>query len=123
LGIDNCLVCGSAEGVKIAKAQMMKQFDCNVTGNMDKYVGCKVNHNFENSTIKFMQPVMLQSFCDKFDFPEGKPPNTPAAPGDFLVKGSEATNLKADAHAIYRSGVGKLLHMMQWSCLDILNAV
>jgi hypothetical protein len=49
--------------------------------------------------MKFMQPMMLQSFCNKFDLPEGKPPNTPAAPGDFLVKGNEGTNLKADAQA------------------------
>ena len=35
--VDNCLVCGSAEGVRIAKAQMMEQFDCDEVGNMDEY--------------------------------------------------------------------------------------
>jgi hypothetical protein len=48
--VDNCLVCGSAEGVKIAKAQMMKQFDCDEIGNMDEYVGCKINRNSKNGT-------------------------------------------------------------------------
>jgi hypothetical protein len=119
---DNCLVCNSPEGMKIGMAQMMKQFNCNEISNMDEYVGCKIDCNFKNGTIKFTQPVMLQSFCDKFDLPEGNWPNTPV-PGDFLVKGDEATNLKADAQAAYGSGVGKLLHMMRWLHPDILNAV
>ena len=122
--VDDCLVCGSPEGVKIAKAQMMNQFDCDEIGNMDEYVGCKVDRDHENGLIKFTQPVMLQSFIDEFDLPETKKqPNTPAAPGEFLVKGDETTNLDEELQAKYRSGVGKLLHMMRWSRPDILNAV
>jgi hypothetical protein len=113
--VDDCLVCGSAKGVKIAKAQMMKQFNCDEIGNMNEYVGCKIDRNFEDGMIKFTQPVMLQSFHDEFEMPEGKAASTPAAPGELLVKGKEGTHLKSDQQATYRSGVGKLLHiMMQW---------
>ena len=121
--VDDCLVCGSPEGVKIARAQMMEQFDCDDIGNMDEYVGCKITRDHEKKTLKFTQPVMLQSFSDEFELPEGKPPNTPANPGQFLVKGEEGTFLKSEQQAKYRSGVGKLLHMMRWSRPDILNAV
>ena len=121
--VDDCLVCGTKEGVRIAKAKMMKQFDCDEVGNMDEYVGCKVDRNFEDGTIKFTQPVMIQSFSDEFELPEGKAPNTPATPGQFLVKGDDATNLKQEQQTKYRSGVGKLLHMMRWSRPEILNAV
>jgi hypothetical protein len=38
--VEDCLVCGSTENVKIAKAQMMKWYDCGKIGNMDEYVGC-----------------------------------------------------------------------------------
>ena len=84
--VDDCLVCGSTERVRIAKAQMMEQFDCGEIGNMDESVGCKIDRDFEKRTLKFTQPVMLQSFRDEFDLPEGKPPNTPATPGEFLLK-------------------------------------
>jgi hypothetical protein len=36
--------------------------------------------------IKLTQPVMLQSFEDKFNLPKGPALNTPATPGDALVK-------------------------------------
>jgi hypothetical protein len=120
--VDDCLVCGQPERVKIAKAQMMKQFDCNEIGNMDEYVGCKIDRDNKRRTLCFTQPVMLKSFPDKFVNPEGKPSNTPATPEEFLVKGDKATNLKSDKQASYWSGVGKLLHMMRW-LRDILNAV
>jgi hypothetical protein len=44
----------------------LHKFDCNKIGNMDKYVGCKVDRNFDDKSIKLTQPVMLQSFVDEF---------------------------------------------------------
>lgn len=70
--VDNCLVCGSPEGVKIAEAKMMSQFDCDEIGNMDEYVGCKIDRDIKKQTLRFTQPVMIQSFMDEFDIPEGK---------------------------------------------------
>jgi hypothetical protein len=45
---------------------------------MDEYVGCKVERDYVEGSIKLTQPVMLQSFADEFDLPEGPSPNTPA---------------------------------------------
>jgi hypothetical protein len=44
---------------------------------------------------------MIQSFSDEFDQPVGKFPNTPATPGEFLVKGNKRTNLKQDLQTKY----------------------
>jgi hypothetical protein len=50
-------------------------------------------------------------------------PNTPATPGDHLVKGDDGTNLDAKLQFKYWSGVEKLLLMMCWLRPEILNAV
>lgn len=121
--VDDCLVTGSKEGIAIAKAKLMKKFDCDEIGNMDEYVGCKVDRDFAEGSIKFTQPVMLQSFKDEFDIPLTRPPNTPGVPGDHLTKGDEGTLMDEKMQTTYRSGVGKLLHMMRWSRPEILNSV
>ena len=107
----------------IAKKQMTDRFDCDEIGNMDEYVGCKVERDYENRSIKLTQPVMLQSFVDEFDLPSGPVPNTPAVPGETLVKAKPEDCVNDKDQFKYRSGVGKLLHMMRWSRPEILNAV
>jgi hypothetical protein len=84
--VDDCLVAGKKKGVIIAKGQMTARFDCEEIKEVDEYVGCKVERNYEENSIKLTQPVMLQSFVDKFDLPNGPAPNTPATPGGTFVK-------------------------------------
>jgi hypothetical protein len=100
---------------------MTNQFDCDETGNMNEYVGCKVERNFEDRYVKLTQPVMIQSFRDEFGA-EIRKVQTPAESGSILPK-CKVSNLGQKAIKKFRSGVGKLLHMMRWSRPDILNAV
>jgi hypothetical protein len=121
--VDDCLVCGKEPGVMKAKGQMMDRFDCDEVGNMEEYVGCKLERNYEDRSMKITQPVMLQSFEDEFELPDGKAPNTPATPGDALVKAKPEDCVDPDELFTYRKGTGKLLHMMRWSRPEILNSV
>jgi hypothetical protein len=118
-------VVGTKEAVAIAKKQLTSKFDCNnKIGNMEKYVGCKVDCNFDNKSIKLTQPVMLHSFVD--DFPmclEGRASYMPATPGEHVVKGDDSTNVSGAMQAQYRMGIGELLHMMRWTRPEIKNAV
>jgi hypothetical protein len=82
-----------------------------------------VEQNYEENSIKSTQPVMLQSFIDEFNLTNGPALNTPATTGDALVKADPKDCIPADELFKYRSGVGKLLHMMMWSRPEILNAV
>jgi hypothetical protein len=113
--VDDCLVAGKKLGVLIAKGQMTARFDCEEIGEVDEYVGCKVERNYEDNSIKLTQPVMLQSFIDEFNLPNGPAPNIPATPGDALVKADPKDCIPANELFKYRSGVGKLLHIMRWS--------
>lgn len=66
---------------------------------------------------------MVQSFIDKFGITnEGWWPSTPADVGIVLTKGEDWNKLEGAQTAKYRVGVGKLLHMMQWSHPKIMNA-
>jgi hypothetical protein len=70
------------------------------------------------------QPVLLQSFEDEFDLPDGKPTVTPAEPGKTLHSGGDDEDLiDNEMQFKFRSGVGKLLHLMKWTRFDILNSV
>eukprot|EP00957_Ditylum_brightwellii_P007401 560521-Ditylum_brightwellii.AAC.1 len=81
---------------------------------MVKYVGCKVDRNKRDRYIKLTQPVMKQSFEDDFDLKEGgHQPKTPAETGLVLNKKDDVVSKKE--HKQYQTGVGKLLHMMQYS--------
>eukprot|EP00957_Ditylum_brightwellii_P069496 5277404-Ditylum_brightwellii.AAC.1 len=78
---------------------------------MDKYVGCKVEQDCAARTIKMTQPVLLQSYSNKFELGKhGHTPTTPAELGTVLSKG-EGIQLDKAKHSRYRTGVSKLLHM------------
>jgi hypothetical protein len=121
--VDDCLVCGQEAGVLTAKKQMTDRFECDEIGNMDEYVGCKLERDYEERSLKLTQPVMLQSFSDEFELPDGPVPNTPATPGDALVRAKPEDCVSPAEQFKYRSGTGKLLHMMRWSRPEILNSV
>jgi hypothetical protein len=114
--VDDCLVVGTKEAVAIAKTQLMAKFDCDKIGNMDEYVGCKVDWDFDKDSLKLMQLVMLQSFVNKFPMCMDWCANYKSAiPGDHLVKGDDGTNIGGSMQAHYQARVGKLLHLMRWT--------
>jgi hypothetical protein len=111
--IDDCLVVGSDKAVAKAKRAMMERFECEDVGDIVEYIRCKIDIDREKQALKFTQPVLLQSYEDEFDLPNAVP-MTPAAPGSVLLKG-EGEQMTDEHQSKYRSGVGKLLHMMRWS--------
>jgi hypothetical protein len=116
-------VAGKKDGVYKAKAAMMEGFDCDNIGELKEYIGCKIDYNKKEGSMKITQPVMIQSFEDKFNLPEGKAANTPALPGSVLTAGQERDQVAPEEQSTYRSGLGKLLYMMRWSRPEIQNAV
>ncbi len=68
--------------------------------------------------------MLLQSYDDKFNIKELKKFNTPATPGTVLKKPVDGeTLLTPENETLYCSGVGKAMHMMQYSWPDMYNAV
>ncbi len=99
----------------------MKRLECKDCDEMEEYVGCKVTR--VRGSLKFTQPVLLQSFSDEFELPTRRYNTTPAVAGSVLIPGEESEWSAGAAATKYRSGVGKLMHMMQYSRPEIYNAV
>ena len=111
--------------VRKAREEMLSLFECDDVGEVKEYLGCKVERNQERGEVRLTQPVILQSFVDEFNLPQGnKMVNTPAIAGSVLNPDiSEANVIRPSTHAKYRTGVGKLLHVTRWSRPEIWNAV
>ena len=120
--VDACLVVGKKEEVLKAKKKMMRRFDCDEFGPLKEYIGCKVDFNPNQGYVQLTQPVLLQSFADEFELPKGDNP-TPSVPGDVLRKGKSNEILSVKEMTKYKSGMGKLLHLMKWSRPEIINCV
>jgi hypothetical protein len=68
LWIDNNLIIGSKKAVEKTTKDMMERFDCEDCGDIEEYVGCKIVRT--NNALKFTQPVLMQSYSDKFKLPK-----------------------------------------------------
>ncbi|KAL7566370.1 hypothetical protein ACA910_011113 [Epithemia clementina (nom. ined.)] len=101
---------------------MKEQFDCNDCGELNEYIGCKVDIHRRKHFIKLTQPVLIRSFNDKFQLPKDTH-NTPSPPGEVLEPSTPEEQLNHDKQKTFRSGVGNLLHLMKWSRPDNLNSV
>jgi hypothetical protein len=119
--VDDCLGIGIKSEVLRTKNLIAGKLKCDDLGAMMEYVGCKIDIDWSVPSCKFTQPVLIQSFRDEFQA-EAKGHTTPAIPGSTLQQTTEETTLEVDETTKYRSGTGKLLHVMRWSRPDVLNA-
>jgi hypothetical protein len=63
--IDDCLVAGDKRAIEAANEQMKSRFECDDLGELNEYVGCKIDR--DEDYIKFTQPVLIQSYEDEFE--------------------------------------------------------
>jgi len=103
------------------KENLTTRFDCEECGELDEYVGCKITR-IGKSALKITQPVIIQSFSDEFDLPN-RGCLAPERMGNVLTKADESDLLGLKEHTKYRSGVGKMMHVMQYSFPQIYNTV
>ena len=106
------------------KDSLSEHFKCDDVGELEDYVGCKIDIGRNEKKMTISQPVLVQSLFDEFgDIPQGRLVNTPALPGQVLMQGDVTTLLDATKHKRYRSGVGKLMYLAKHTRPDISNAV
>ena len=77
----------------------------------------------EDGGLKFTQDGLIQNFKDKYDASDNTW-STLAAPGTVLEKAREGKGLLPAQMQIYlRSGIGKMVHVMQWGRPEISHSV
>ncbi len=84
--IDNNLLIVPKKADKKTKKDLMERFDCEDCGDIKEYMGCKIEKT--KNSLKFTQPVLMQSYNDKFELPK-KSYKTPAPAGSVLVAGKK----------------------------------
>jgi hypothetical protein len=119
--VDDCLMMGPKEEILKVRDGILSEFECDDVGEMTEYVGCKVERT--TGFIKLTQPVLVQSLDDEFELPEGRAPRTPAEPNTVLPFIDHDEMMPSNYMTYYRSGVGKLLHLVRWTRAECWNAV
>ena len=76
---------GQKQVVMNETKKLSDRFDVDDVGRLEEYVGCKIEWDHEKGTMRFTQPVLLQSFEDDFELPKGKPV-TPLVAGTVLSR-------------------------------------
>ena len=101
---------GSLKAVEKAKKVLMQRFDCKDYGDLEEYVGCKIERTA--NSLKTIQRVLIQSYSDKFELPT-RIYNTPLQAGSVLVAGEKPKALSPAMQKKYCSGTGMAMHAMQ----------
>ena len=91
-------------------------------GEIMEFIGCKIDYDRTNNSMRFTQPVLLQSFADEFAMDGNDKPNTPGVPMKTLQMGERST-VEGRNNTYYRSGVGKRLYLKRWSRPEMANAL
>ena len=85
---------GNKKNILHAKSEMMSRFDCNKVGVLNEYIGCKLDWNKEQRTMKVTQSVLLQSSRDEFDISKEQKPVAPAELGSALCLDKDTEIMK-----------------------------
>jgi hypothetical protein len=80
-------------------------------------------HDQSKSTMKLLQPILLQSFVDEFELPASATGGTPALPGVSLRAYEHEEQLSVTQKSEFRKVIGKLWYLARMSRHDILHAV
>jgi hypothetical protein len=121
--VDDCFLTGPTAELLQSKEDIMSRIDCEDGGEVKEFVGCKIDYDRKNKSMKLTQPVLLQSFKDEFNITMGSDlPRTPGIPQKTLQLGS-APPVEGTRNTYYRSGVGKLMHLKRWSRPEMTNAL
>jgi hypothetical protein len=120
--VDDCYIAGPKEELMNQKATIMQNLDCDDGGEIMEFIGCKIDYDRTNKSMRFTQPVLLQSFADEFAMDGNDKANTPGVPMKTLQLGDDPP-VQDKENTYYRSGVGKLLHLRRWSRPEMANAL
>jgi Reverse transcriptase (RNA-dependent DNA polymerase) len=94
--IDDNLIVENPCDVAQVKVDWKSTFECKDEGELKEYIGSKTDvvRRDEGTSIKFTQPVLVQSLEDEFDVPSGRAPRAPAPAGQVLKRNDRSNFLE-----------------------------
>jgi Reverse transcriptase (RNA-dependent DNA polymerase) len=113
--VDDLIGASPKHDVLDTKALIWSQIDCEDAGELAEYLGCKIDCNWKERSMKITQLVLLQNLKDEFIL-HNNDYDVPAPASNLLTTSNEDDPLLDDAsHTKYQNGVGKLMHLVCWS--------
>jgi hypothetical protein len=87
--VDDWFLTGPTATLLQAKKEIMENIECDDSGEVHEFLGCKVDCDRGKGSIRITQPVLLQSFQDEFALTEEERPRAPGIPLKTLQLGTE----------------------------------
>ena len=79
--VDDKLFIAHKDIIMKEKDSLSEHFKCDDVGELEDYVGCKIDIDRNEKKMTISQPVLVQSLVDMFgDIPQGRLVMTPAPP-------------------------------------------
>jgi hypothetical protein len=118
---DDMNLAGKKPSVLEIKEGITRLWDCDEVGETKEYMGLNVDYRPADGFMKLTRPMLIQSLADEFPVPEDEAIAMPGVPGDVLEQ--EESDLTREEQRVYRSGVGKLMHLARWTRVESANAI
>lgn len=118
---DNIIISNDRESLDIFKKDMHEKFKIVDKGPIETYLGVQIQRDRNAGTLKIHQEGYLNEVLAAMSIKRDNPLtyNTPLPVGIHLVK-NEGTAYELD---LYRSAIGSLIYLSQWTRIDIAYAV
>jgi hypothetical protein len=112
-------ITGPTSELLTAKKEIMERVECDDGGEVQEFVGCKIDIDDRRRKMQITQPVLLQSFMDEFLLTGEDKPKTPGVPLRTLQLGQEP-QVQGQRKTYFRSGE---MHLRRWSRPEMANAL
>ena len=124
--VDDVMVLGPPSLVEQVQHNLEKAFTCKREGELMEYMGSKLTFTRDDDgkgMIKFTQPVLIKKLNEEYKISDGPVSKMPVVAAQVLMKGDGEGTVSLEQTKMYHSATATCMFMMQWSRLDIFNAV
>jgi Reverse transcriptase (RNA-dependent DNA polymerase) len=125
--VDDCLIIGEDSKInEVIEERKGYYFGLKVEDHLTDYLSCRIITNFDDKTLFIMQSHLIKSLEVKFGAEVMNLSNygTSGTPRFKTIRPSENVDkIDPDLQARYRSGVGMLLFLINYSRPDLANVV
>ncbi|KAI0999426.1 hypothetical protein K3495_g8772 [Podosphaera aphanis] len=126
LYVDDMLVIGPTEKVKVVKSDIVGGWKCKILGPVDTFVGIQVERNREKRMPRIHQTAYIVKLLQRLKMDKSIPKNLPLPAGTVLNPPTEDypwNILNTTEAGLYRQIVGSVLYLSNGTRPDIAYAV
>ena len=118
--VDDNLIVGPTQVVKDEGKKIAKEIKIEDVGELKEFIGCNIKTDKLERSAKFTQPVMIQSFLDKFG--RGKKKQVTSAEPNTVLKRPESGKIMVNKDkSKYQSEIENMMHMLRLFRLAVYN--